>query len=222
MMRPTITAMHKSSQTVITVTRTTTVASIQLILRIRTIELQAKVFNAMSVMRPTRAATGICAMIGARRNTLRPSVTPMTVPETRLRPPLPTFRSDWAMRAQPPCVPKSADRMLPTPWPKHSRLIEPLVPVIWSMSASVMRLSSRPTIAKRTAVEMTLAHMRPLCQSTPAGGKSQEGMVLKPPRNVCAPATSLRVRRGMTGLSTNAKTAVRINEARGAGKTLPA
>mmetsp|Transcript_49423 Transcript_49423/g.137354 ORF Transcript_49423/g.137354 Transcript_49423/m.137354 type:complete len:413 (+) Transcript_49423:556-1794(+) len=222
MMRPTITAMQRSSQTVITVTSTTTVASIQLMRRMRTRELHAKVFSAMSTMSPTSAATGICAMMGASRKTLRPRVMPMTAPETRLRPPLPTFSRDCAMRAQPPCVPKSEERMLPTPWPKHSRLMEPLVPVIWSINASVMRLSSRPTMAKRTAVEMTLAHMWPSCHCTPAGGKSQDGMVLKPPRNVSVPATSFRVRRGMTSFNRKAKTAVRISDAKGAGKTLPA
>mmetsp|Transcript_36221 Transcript_36221/g.86553 ORF Transcript_36221/g.86553 Transcript_36221/m.86553 type:complete len:257 (+) Transcript_36221:585-1355(+) len=222
MMTPMTTATHKSCQTVTTVTRTTTIASIQLIRNTKTIELQAKVLSAMSVMSPTRAATGMIFMIGASNSTLRPRVMPMTVPETRLRPPLLTLRSDWAISAQPPCVPKRAEMMLPTPWPKHSRLMEPVVPVIWSISASVMRLSSRPTIAKRTAVEMTFPHMYPLCQSTPTGGKSHEGMVLKPPRKVCAPATSLSVLLGITSFNTNAKTAVRIREASGAGKTLPA
>mmetsp|Transcript_82944 Transcript_82944/g.192700 ORF Transcript_82944/g.192700 Transcript_82944/m.192700 type:complete len:257 (+) Transcript_82944:438-1208(+) len=222
MMRPMITAIQRSSHTVITVTRTTTLASIQLMRMMRTMELQANVFRAMRVISPTSAATGICAMMGAKRKTLRPSVTPITVPETRLLPPLPTFSRDCAISAQPPCVPNSDESMLPTPWPKHSRRMEPLVPVIWSMRASVMRLSSSPTMAKRTAVEMTLAHMCPLCQSTPAGGKSHEGMVLKPPLKVCAPATCLRVRRGITGFSRYAKTAVRIREANGAGNTLPA
>mmetsp|Transcript_99739 Transcript_99739/g.282499 ORF Transcript_99739/g.282499 Transcript_99739/m.282499 type:complete len:394 (-) Transcript_99739:453-1634(-) len=222
MMTPMTTAMHRSCQTVTTVTSTTTMASTKLIRRIRTIELQANVFSAMSVMRPTRAATGISAISGARTKTLKPRVTPITTPDSRLWPPLLTFSSDWAMSAQPPWVPKSEERMFPIPCPRHSRRMEPLVPVIWSMSASVIRLSSRPTMAKRTAVEITLPHMRPSCQCTPTGGKSQEGIVLKPPRKVCAPATSWSVRRGMTSCSTNAKTAVRISEARGAGKTLPA
>mmetsp|Transcript_31255 Transcript_31255/g.98035 ORF Transcript_31255/g.98035 Transcript_31255/m.98035 type:complete len:257 (+) Transcript_31255:447-1217(+) len=222
MMRPMITAMQRSSQTVITVTRTTTMASIQLTRRMSTMELQANVFSAMSVIRPTRAATGICAMMGARTKTLRPRVMPMTRPETRLRPPLPTFSRDCAMSAQPPCVPKKEEMMLPTPWPKHSRLMEPLVPVIWSMSACVIRLSSRPTMAKRTAVEMTLPHIELLCQSTPEGGKSHEGMVLKPPRKVDSPATSPSVLRGRKPWKAMLKTVVRMTEARGGGRTLPA
>mmetsp|Transcript_57614 Transcript_57614/g.178919 ORF Transcript_57614/g.178919 Transcript_57614/m.178919 type:complete len:295 (+) Transcript_57614:358-1242(+) len=221
MMVPMTTATHRSCQTVITVTSTTTIASMKLIRKMRVMELQAKVFKAMSVMRPTRAATGIIFITGASRSTLRPSVMPMTSPETRLRPPLPTLRSDWAMSAQPPWVPNRAEMMLPMPCPKHSRLIEPLVPVIWSMSACVIRLSSRPTMAKRTAVEMTLPHMEPSCHATPAGGKSQEGMVLKPPRKVDSPATSPSVRRGKKLAQTMLKTVVRITEARGGGRTLP-
>mmetsp|Transcript_49424 Transcript_49424/g.137360 ORF Transcript_49424/g.137360 Transcript_49424/m.137360 type:complete len:284 (+) Transcript_49424:475-1326(+) len=222
MMRPTTTATQRSCHTVMTVTRTTTVASIQFTRRTSMRELHAKVFSAISVMRPTSAATGIWAMTGASTKTLKPRVTPMTRLETRLRPPLPTFRRDCAMSAQPPWVPKREARMLPTPWPKHSRLMEPLLPVIWSMSASVIKLSNRPTIAKRTAVEMTLNHIRWSCQLTPAGGKSQDGVVLKPPRKVCAPATSSRVRRGKMSFSKRAKHAVRMSEASGAGKTLPA
>mmetsp|Transcript_57623 Transcript_57623/g.178958 ORF Transcript_57623/g.178958 Transcript_57623/m.178958 type:complete len:262 (+) Transcript_57623:358-1143(+) len=222
MMVPMTTATHRSCQTVITVTSTTTIASMKLIRKMRVMELQAKVFSAMRVIRPTSAATGISAMIGAKMKTLRPSVMPMTVPEMRLRPPLPTFSRDCAMRAQPPCVPKKEDRMLPTPWPKHSRRMEPLVPVIWSMSAWVIRLSRSPTMAKRTAVPMTLPHMAWSFQFTPAGGKSHEGMVLMPPRKVCAPATSRRVRRGSTSLSTMLKIAVKTREASGAGKNFPA
>mmetsp|Transcript_81949 Transcript_81949/g.248504 ORF Transcript_81949/g.248504 Transcript_81949/m.248504 type:complete len:257 (+) Transcript_81949:101-871(+) len=222
MMVPMTTATHRSCHTVTTVTRTTTTASMKLMRSTRTMELQAKVFSAMSVMRPTSAATGICAMTGARRKTLRPRVMPMTRPETRLRPPLPTFSRDWAMSAQPPCVPKSEEIMLPTPWPKHSRRMEPLVPVIWSMRACVIRLSSSPTMANRTAVPMTLPHMAWSCQFTPTGGKSQEGMVLTPPRKVCTPATSRSVRLGRTSRKITLKTAVKIREASGAGKTLPA
>mmetsp|Transcript_57629 Transcript_57629/g.178985 ORF Transcript_57629/g.178985 Transcript_57629/m.178985 type:complete len:232 (+) Transcript_57629:860-1555(+) len=196
-------------------------ASTQLIRRTSAKELQAKVFSAMSVMRPTSAATGMIFITGASNNTLRPKVMPMTSPETRLRPPLLTLSKDCAMRAQPPCVPKSAEMMLPTPWPKHSRLMEPLVPVIWSMRACVMRLSNRPTMAKRTAVEMTLPHIAPSCHWTPVGGKSQEGMVLKPPRKVDSPATSPSVRRGKKLAQTMLKTVVRITEARGGGRTLP-
>mmetsp|Transcript_99736 Transcript_99736/g.282485 ORF Transcript_99736/g.282485 Transcript_99736/m.282485 type:complete len:257 (-) Transcript_99736:154-924(-) len=222
MMVPIITATHRSCQTVTTVTRTTTMPSTKLIRRTRVRELQANVLSAIRVMRPTSAATGISAIIGARRKTLRPNVMPMTTPERRLRPPLPTFRRDCAMSAQPPCVPKKEERMLPTPWPKHSRRIEPLVPVIWSMRACVMRLSSRPTMAKRTAVPITFPHMAWSSQWTPTGGKSQEGMVLTPPRKVCAPATSLSVLRGSTLPKTTLKTAVKTSEASGAGKTLPA
>mmetsp|Transcript_95818 Transcript_95818/g.299325 ORF Transcript_95818/g.299325 Transcript_95818/m.299325 type:complete len:298 (+) Transcript_95818:314-1207(+) len=221
-MTPQTTATQRSCHTVTTVTRTTTIASIQLIRRMRVIELQANVFRAMSVIRPTRAATGMIFITGASKSTLRPRVMPMTVPETRLRPPLPTLRRDWAMSAQPPCVPKSEAMMLPTPWPKHSRLMEPLVPVIWSMSACVIRLSSRPTMAKRTAVEMTLPHIELLCQSTPEGGKSHEGMVLKPPRKVDSPATSPSVLRGRKPWKAMLKTVVRMTEARGGGRTLPA
>mmetsp|Transcript_54071 Transcript_54071/g.144874 ORF Transcript_54071/g.144874 Transcript_54071/m.144874 type:complete len:257 (+) Transcript_54071:477-1247(+) len=222
MIVPTTTATQRSCQTVITVTSTTTTASMKLMRRTRVIELHAKVFMAMSVIKPTSAATGISAMIGAKQKTLRPRVTPMTKPETRLRPPLPTLSKDCAMSAQPPCVPKSEERMLPTPCPKHSRLMEPLVPVIWSIKACVMRLSNKPTIANRIAVPMTLPHMAWSCQLTCAGGKSHEGIVLMPPRKVCAPATSLRVRRGSTSLSTMLKMAVKTREASGAGKTLPA
>mmetsp|Transcript_24816 Transcript_24816/g.52601 ORF Transcript_24816/g.52601 Transcript_24816/m.52601 type:complete len:250 (+) Transcript_24816:331-1080(+) len=221
MITPTTTAVARSCHTVIAVTSTTTKASNQLILRMSSKELQANVFSAMSTMRPTRAATGMCAMTGAKMMTQRQRTRPMTMPETRLWPPLPTLRRDCAMSAQPPWVPKKEEMMLPTPWPKHSRRVELVVEVIWSMSVCVMRLSKMPTMAKRTAVAMTLPHMAPSCQLTPFGGKFQAGQDFSPPAKVACPATSSNVRGLIWCLKIMLKTTVRMREARGAGKALP-
>mmetsp|Transcript_89630 Transcript_89630/g.199210 ORF Transcript_89630/g.199210 Transcript_89630/m.199210 type:complete len:250 (-) Transcript_89630:22-771(-) len=221
MITPTTTAVARSCQTVIAVTSTTTKESSQLILVMSSNELHAKVFKAMRTMRPTSAATGMCAMMGAKMITQRQRTNPMTTPETRLCPPLPTLSKDCAMSAHPPWVPKKEEMMLPTPWPKHSRRVELVVWVIWSMSVCVMRLSKMPTIAKRTAVAMTLPHIAPSCQLTLLGGKFQAGQDLRPPAKVSCPATSSNVRASIWFLKMMLKTTVRIKEARGAGKAFP-
>merc|ERR1719453_788069 len=82
--------------------------------------------------------------------------------------------------------------MLPTAWPRHSRVVEPRVSVIWSTRSSVSKLSTRPTIAKRIAVEMTLPHCPPV-KSTPLGGKFHAGKESRPPLKVFEPAMSLSV-----------------------------
>jgi hypothetical protein len=59
--------------------------------------------------------------------------------------------TDWPIIAQPPMPPNTADAMLATPWPTHSRFLSLPVSVMSSTIWAVSRLSRRPTAARVAA-----------------------------------------------------------------------
>ena len=105
-MIPEITAIARSKNTVITVTRTTTKASafgiFDIILRLD----QANVFITTINITPTSAAIGIISIAGERNNINASRANAATIPDNRPLPPEFTLIMDWPIIAQPPIPPK--------------------------------------------------------------------------------------------------------------------
>mmetsp|Transcript_4088 Transcript_4088/g.10973 ORF Transcript_4088/g.10973 Transcript_4088/m.10973 type:complete len:253 (-) Transcript_4088:313-1071(-) len=216
-MTPTSTATATSYHNVISITTITTTESVQLTFKNSLNVPQAKVLTAIRMRTPMTPATGMISTSGANTVAQSMSVKPAVTPDRRPLPPLLTFNSEGPSKAQPPCVPKSEARMFPAPCAKHSRLIEPLVPVIWSTRACVMRLSSRPTSA-RWKDRVNAWNIRPwLSHSIPTGGKSHLGILPNPISSMPEPATSPMVVVGTTKL----KRVVMARAASAAGMALP-
>mmetsp|Transcript_23009 Transcript_23009/g.68927 ORF Transcript_23009/g.68927 Transcript_23009/m.68927 type:complete len:274 (+) Transcript_23009:334-1155(+) len=218
---PASTAAARSSQIVSTVTRIATAKSKALCREKSSKKPHAIVFMDAIATMPTGAAAGMCATNGPNSNTLRPSKAPVTKPDRRLMPPLPTFMNVWTERAPPPCVPKRDATMLATPCPKHSRRIEPPVPVISSTRDCAIRLSNNPAIANRTAAGITLAHMWGSRHSTPLGGKAHAGTESSPPSKVSFPAMSSSVLPANQDPQKVAKPHAKMTATSGAGNVLP-
>mmetsp|Transcript_42161 Transcript_42161/g.127385 ORF Transcript_42161/g.127385 Transcript_42161/m.127385 type:complete len:250 (+) Transcript_42161:428-1177(+) len=196
MKRPMTTAVAKSTAIVTPVTTRMTSASVHEMMESSPKDPHANVLIDTMNMSPTNAATGMWLTSGVAKTTLTARPAAMIKLESRPWPPPLTLISDWPIKAQPPCVPKSPATMFPRPCPKHSRLVDPGVPVIWSSNLTVNKLSTKPTSAIRHAVVITAAHMSMSPQSTPAGGKLHEGSDSRPLGRI---VTSARVRGGNQG-----------------------
>ena len=112
---PTITAVARSVATVTAVTKMVTKASdLGTFLKIK-IDLHANVPITTINITPTKAANGICSIIGLATNINKSKNKAEATAAKRVRPPELTLIIDWPIIAQPPMPPKKPVATLATP-----------------------------------------------------------------------------------------------------------
>ena len=110
-------------------------------------ERQEKVLIETMIITAVSAATGTTASRSCSATSSTSRKAPATSVESRPRAPDETLMTDCPIIAQPPMPPNTADAMLATPWPTHSRFLLLGVSVMSSTICAVSRISSRPTAA---------------------------------------------------------------------------
>ena len=100
---------------------------------------------------PIRAATGIISIRGEATKMKASKNKAALMPERRPRPPEFTLIILCPIMAQPPIPPNNPVAVLAMPWPIHSLLPRPRVPVISSTNVRVSSDSIKPMAAKMTA-----------------------------------------------------------------------
>mmetsp|Transcript_18911 Transcript_18911/g.46849 ORF Transcript_18911/g.46849 Transcript_18911/m.46849 type:complete len:235 (-) Transcript_18911:657-1361(-) len=192
-MIPAKTAMAKSFCTVKILTRAITKTSSLGIFRTNRRDDQLKVDWHTNSMTPTKEAMGTEPKSGAAATIPRAKKMAMLIPEKReIPPPLWTLMILCPNRAHPPMPPVNPDKMLPVPWPTHSRLPDPLVPSSTSPSNSciVKRDSKHPTAAMVSAYGKTTLKVSAVNGTL---GNPILGRTDQPPTKVEAPAISASV-----------------------------
>ena len=146
---PTSTPMARSrvATTTATVASITTEEGSGLLRRARS-ERQEKVLSETMIITAVSAATGTRLRRSCSSTSSTSRKAPATRVESRPRAPDETLMTDWPIMAQPPMPPNTAELMLASPWPMHSRFLELPVSVMSSTICAVSRLSRRPTAAR--------------------------------------------------------------------------
>mmetsp|Transcript_1320 Transcript_1320/g.2056 ORF Transcript_1320/g.2056 Transcript_1320/m.2056 type:complete len:257 (-) Transcript_1320:748-1518(-) len=192
-MTPATTAFAKSYLTVTNDTRKMTAASNFGILLIMRSDDQLNVDIHTVNITPTKAAIGTDASNGAPTTMPNARNNDIPIPDKRLfNPPLSAQIIDWPRRAHPPIPPAKPLAMLPNPCPKHSFFVDPRLPssAIPSNSCMVNKDSIAPTAAIVIAKGATILSVS---RVNGTAGRDNVGSTERPPRNVSAPLTSLKV-----------------------------
>ena len=126
----------------------------------------------MLIITATRAAIGICLSQGPASRIIASRLTPENRVESRVRPPLSTFITDWPTRAQPAMPPNRDATIFAMPWPRASTFLLVVVSVLSSRMSWVRKVSIKPTREMARAVGRTSPRVSKL-KGTPSAPKGR-------------------------------------------------